>query len=188
MYPPASGLRIALAVGRGADQRVPTLLAELQSWTTSEPLLALVEEFGGALPELGLAARLAFLDAFSAEWDYRGKAAHAGHAAEGNQAVHVEFSAERTALIMDAVAALGLLTTNRPRHATYDHMLVNGTLVRYSIWRMAYAGHLVRSGLRAHSVAALTAYRSMARNETRPEVDEYALLAKNGLAPGGQRS
>lgn len=168
-------------VGRGLDQSVPTLLTELDSWTRSEPIVALVEEFGGTVPTVDLAARLEFLDAFSEEWDYRGKASRSGRAAERNQAIHVTFSTDRDALVMEAMAALGLTTTNRPRYDSYQHVLVNGALVRYSIWRMAYAGHLIREGLHTDTVAALTAYRAMARNEARPEIDEFNLLAKYGL-------
>lgn len=168
-------------VGRSLDQSAATLTKEIDAWTSSEPLTALIGRFGGGLPDGTLASRLEYLDTFSEVWDFRGRASAAGQAAERNQAAIVSFHPGTASLIGDAVDALGLVTPNYPQLDYYDHVLINGALVRYSMWRMAYAGHVLRSGMRTGTVAALTAYRAMARSDANPDVDEPTLLARYGL-------
>lgn len=175
-------------VGREGSQRPAALLDGLETWVRSEPLAELVAHFGGAVPKAPLRETLAYLDSFSDEWDYRAKAQAGASAPERNQAVAVDFDADTQQLVMAAVGALGLTTTNLPQLHSYDHVLVNGAMVRYSIWRMEYAKYLITNGLSTSSVAALTAYRDMARSPSNPDADEPALLARYGLPPVANES
>lgn len=169
-------------VGRLDDQSPQTLRSQLSAWVDSEALAALVAGFGGALPEGSPAERLAWLDSFSLVWDYRGRNSVNGEIAERNQAAAAELTVEESELAMAAATALGLVVPNFPRHTEYDHVLVNGALVRYSIWRTAYAGLLLRGPITTRTVASLTAFRPLKRTPEKLDVDEPTLIREYGLS------
>ena len=170
-------------VGRSEDQSPASLAAQIDAWLVSEPLDALVAEFGGAIPAADPLSQLDYLDEFSQRWDFRALARSGGRAAERNQALAYDFSEEVAALIRGAVRALGLVEPNFPQYDAYSHVLVNGAMVRFSMWRTAYAGHLLRGGLTTRTVSSLTAYRAMATSPRNPDADEPTLLRRYGLPP-----
>lgn len=173
-------------VGRSTDQSPATLRDEIEAWVTSEALAALVAGFGGEVSSAvvgSMADRLDRLDAFSTVWDYRALNTAAGQVAvERNQAVAPTLPPEQEALAMAAARALGLVVPNYPRYDRYDHVLVNGALVRYSIWRTAYAGLLLRERIGCRTVASLTAHRQLSVSAD-PDRDEPSLILRYRLDP-----
>jgi len=166
--------------GRGEDPTPEVLLAEITAWVRSAPLRALVEHFGGALPVDGLTAQLAYLDEFTAAaWNFRRQVSDGPK--ERNQVDADAVSGPDEELVMAAADALGLVRPRPPRYRDYDHVLMLGGLVRANLWRTAYAAHLLNHGVSAGNVAAITAYRDLARNEADPSADEFKLLGAFGL-------
>jgi len=139
------------------------LAADTEAWLASEPLGALVAEFGGDPSRYGpaagpLTARLARLDAFTERWDTR-------QGRERNLAAELELSEAQERLVIDAANALGL-RGDPPRHRHYDHMLMLGGLVRACVARPSYAAHLIREGeITAGEVTTLGAHRPFVGNE-----------------------
>lgn len=161
--------------GQGEEPTPEVLLAEIANWVQSDPLRALVRRFGNGQATGDLAAQLAYLDEFTAEaWDFR--AAAAGPARERNQVAVDAITGDDELLVYAATEALGLRTPRPPRYASYDHVVVLGGLVRANIWRPAYAAHLLRHGIAAPEVTAISAFRDLARNDQDPAKDEYRLL------------
>ena len=153
------------------------LTADTEAWLGSEPLGALVTEFGGDPAEFragsgtpALATRLARLDAFTDRWDTR-------QGRERNLAAELELSPEQESLVIDAANALGL-RGDPPRHRHYDHMLMLGGLVRACVARSSYAAHLIREGeITAGEVTTLGAHRPFVGNE----FEQAAELGWDGL-------
>jgi hypothetical protein len=145
-------------IGASGDLR-----ADVEAWLGSEPLGALVTEFGGepaAYADGGapLPERLAALDAFTERWDTR-------RGRERNLAEDLDLTPEQEALAIDASNALGL-RGDPPRHRHYDHMLMLGGLVRACVARPSYAAHLIRQGeITAGEVTTLGAHRPFVGNE-----------------------
>lgn len=167
-------------VGRSSDQSAATLRREIDAWTGSEALAALVRGFGGEIPPLPVGERLEWLGEFSRVWDYRSRAG--ASSVERNQMVAPSLASEQQELATAATTALGLVEPNHPLYDRYDHVLVNGALVRYSIWRTAYAGLLLRERLSTRTLASLTARRALAESND-PDVDEPTLITRYGLDP-----
>jgi hypothetical protein len=139
------------------------LAADTETWLASEPLAALITEFGGdpsiysnrAVP---LPTRLAALDTFTERWDTR-------RGQERNQAAELDLTPARQTLVIDAANALGL-RGDPPRHRHYDHMLMLGGLVRACAARPAYAAHIIREReITAGEVTTLGAHRPFVGNE-----------------------
>ncbi|MFG1872022.1 hypothetical protein [Micromonospora arborensis] len=145
------------------DFRPQAVAAEIHAWISSEPMRALVGEYGGTLPPASVGDLLAWLDAFSDEhWDFRkhGKV-------ERDQVKAPSFLPDRIDLIRAAATALRLVHPDRPPHTTYDHLLVLGGLGRACLQRTEYAAHLVRDNIVAVSeVAALGSFRPLTETET----------------------
>jgi len=157
-------------VGTSSDLR-----ADIIAWVSSEPLRALIKEFGGD-PDIVTAASatlgsiLAELDVFTDRWDTR-------NGRERNLAGELELTEGQVDLVVRAADALGLRSARLPRHNSYDHVLMLGGLVRACVARPAYAAHLVQKGhITAESVIALGAHRPFGG-------DEFDFAKKLGL-PG----
>jgi len=131
----------------------------IEEWVGSAPLVALVEQFGGAIPDDGIASQLEWLDGFSEQhWDYRrGK--------ERNLALAQDFDPPVEAMILDAADALGLTGGRAPRFDSYDHMLILGGLVRACILRPRLARTLLDGGLHVDEITALGAFRPLGGDE-----------------------
>ncbi|HWS33855.1 MAG TPA: hypothetical protein VN408_14080 [Actinoplanes sp.] len=120
---------------------------------TSPPMRALVEAFGGCLPELPTGELLGWLDDFSAmHWDFR-------RGAERFEAREWAASAGQADVIMEAARELGLVTPRAPARDGYDHLLVLGGLAQGCLQRTAYAALLIGNGLTVGEVAALGSFR-----------------------------
>jgi hypothetical protein len=146
--------------------------ASIEEWVASAPLVALVEQFGGAIPDSGIASQLAWLDDFSEEhWDYRkGK--------ERNLALTQDFNQPTEQLILDAADALGLVAGRPPRLDHYHHMLILGGLVRACILRPRLARRLLDEGLQVEEITALGAFRPL-RGDEHDLADAAELIACN---------
>jgi hypothetical protein len=157
--------------GRGADPSSADVRDEIRNWIDSDAMTALLGEFSGPAARDGsLADRLAELEGFSARvWDFRANR-------ERNLIDPNAIEADAQRLTLDAAQALGLVAPEQPRSLSYDHILVLGGLVRACVLRSEYTALLMKSGLKARSVAALTGFRVLAG-------DEPELLHSFGLPP-----
>jgi hypothetical protein len=166
--------------GQGEEPTAEVLLAEITGWVRSEPLRALVRHFGQGAPSGSIAEELAYLDDFTARaWDFRRNAG--ADSKERNQVDPDAVAGADEQLAVAAAEALGLVQPRPPRYRHYDHVVVLGGLVRANLWRTAYAAHLLRQGVRAGNVIAISAYRQLAKNDADPDRDEYRLLEVFGL-------
>jgi hypothetical protein len=150
------------AVGTSED-----LAGDVETWTGSPPMRALVRAFGGDddLFPADLATRLAGLDAFSDRWDAR-------NGAERNLATTLELDPDTEELAVAAARALGMVDARPPQRDAYDHVFVLGGLVRACLVRPAYAAALIRSGaVRTQHVTALGGHRPF-------RGDEFELAAR----------
>ena len=133
---------------------------QIRAWVTSPPMRALVDSFGGTLPDDDV---FSWLEEFSAKhWDFRAL----GHV-ERDQVRARPFEPGETELIVAAATALGLVEPERPPRSTYDHLLVLGGLGRACLQRAEYAAELLRTGtVTVPSVAALGSLRPLTAGET----------------------
>jgi hypothetical protein len=140
-----------------------SVVAEIETWITAEPMRALVGEFGGALPDTDVGRLLDWLDAFSDEhWDFRRMAA----GVERDQVKAPEFDADRAALVVAAATALQLVESRMPARQAYDHLLVLGGLGRACLQRTEWAAHLVEKDMAAvPELAALGSFRPLTAAE-----------------------
>jgi hypothetical protein len=167
-------------IGASGDIR-----ADIEAWLASEPLAALVKEFGGdptayaarsvsaaaagaptptttgsgsSATHASLVARLTALDEFTERWDTR-------RGRERHLAEELDLTPGQEDLVIDAANALGL-RGDPPKHRHYDHMLMLGGLVRACVARPSYAAHLIREGeITAGEVTTLGAHRPFTGNE-----------------------
>ena len=161
--------------GQGEEPDAGVLLKEIANWVRSDPLRALVRRFGDGKPFGDIVSELAYLDEFTGrEWNFR-------RDEERNQVEVDAVTGADEELVLAAADALGLVRARPPRYRHYDHVLMLGGLVRANMWRTEYAAHLLRHGVSADAVAAISAYRDLARNEQDRSRDEYALLDVFGL-------
>lgn len=166
--------------GQGEDPTAEVLLAEIAAWVRSAPLRALVRHFGHGTPSGDLAEELDYLDEFTAEeWNFR--RADADDPMERNEIDEDAVSGADEELAIAAADALGLVRPRPPRYQRYDHVVVLGGLVRADLWRPAYAAHLLRTGVSADNIVAISAYRNLRKNEKKPDRDEYELLKVFGM-------
>jgi hypothetical protein len=166
--------------GHGEDPTPEVLLTEITAWVRSTPLQSLVTHFGGTLPTDNLVAQLAYLDEFTASaWNFRRRVSDGPK--ERNQVDADAVSGPDEDLVVAAADALGLVRPRPTKYRDYDHVLMLGGLVRANLWRTAYAAHLLNNGVSAGNVAAISAYRDLAPNDTDPSLDEFKLLEAFGL-------
>ncbi|MEU4339124.1 hypothetical protein AB0F59_31510 [Micromonospora lupini] len=157
----------APSTGTVADQ----ITADVRAWVDSTPLRGLVRHFGGHWPAGDLPEVLRFLDDFSARhWDFR-------QGRERPDAREPTFDASTSRLVLDAAATLGLVRATPPARPAYAHLVVLGGLAHACVRRVAYAAHLLRTGLRVTGeVAVLGSFRPLSEWER-------ATLADAGLPP-----
>ena len=157
-------------------------VSAIAEWARSEPLAALVDRFGGRLPDgIDTDSLLDRLDRFSAEhWDFRG-------GAERSQAVRRDFPGRTAELVIAAARALGLVVSAPPRHRAYRHLLVLGGLAGACRDRTRHAARLIADGVRVDTVSMLGGFRPLTPAETdlpgladcRYEIDVMALAARD---------
>ncbi len=142
----------------GGDVRVDGIAG----WVGSAPLRGLVAHFGGRWPHGDLGAVLAGLDAFSARcWDFR-----AGR--ERPEAREPNLDPATVELVYRCADALGLVRARPPARSRYAHLVVLGGLAHACLRRVAYAGHLLRTGVDvAGEVAVLGSFRQLSEVERR---------------------
>ncbi|MGH3165158.1 MAG: hypothetical protein ACRDN0_04580, partial [Trebonia sp.] len=100
--------------GQGEDPTPEGLLAQISGWVCSDPVQALLQRFGGALPSGKLASQLAYLDDFTAEkWNFRSKLADGP--LERNQIDSDAVTGADEELAIAAADALGLVAPRPPR-------------------------------------------------------------------------
>ncbi|MET8093189.1 hypothetical protein [Micromonospora sp. NPDC005220] len=155
----------APSTGMVAEQ----ITAEVSAWVGSASLRGLVRHFGGDWPAGDLAEVLRFLDDFSARhWDFR-------QGRERPEAREPTLDARTSRLVLDAAATLGMVRPSLPARGAYAHLVVLGGLAHACVRRVAYAAHLLRTGVRVTGeVAVLGSFRPLSEWER-------ATLADAGL-------
>lgn len=148
-----------------ARQELPDAIG---AWARSPALARLVFDFGETLPvEFPTGELLAWLDDFSACWDYR-----AG--TERNLVQAPQLSPVTRKVVLAGAEALGLIGSGAPpKHldgdgspARYDDVLILGGLVRACLARPLHAAKLISDGqLEAQTVTALGGFRTIAGDE-----------------------
>ncbi|GIJ43796.1 hypothetical protein Val02_06820 [Virgisporangium aliadipatigenens] len=157
------------------------LIESVRAWFTSPALAALVEHFGGAVPDGPLDTVLDRVAEFSRVWDFRG-------------GVRERFDTDRINYLpaVDEMLRGHIRTLNLgghpPAHDEYDHVIVLGGGIRISMGRSGYAARLVAGGLRTRTVAGLGSLRYRDDREHReglrlglPPVETEADMMSVGL-------
>ena len=151
--PPVSG-ELLRPPALGAAPNEGLLRADLREWLSHPDLIDLVQRFGGPAPGPdGL--RLEEL----AEWTPQAWNFRAGR--ERNLVNPDTVTGDLEAHVLEAALSLGLVEARPPVFSSYDFVLLLGGLVRACMWRPEYAAHLLRSGLAADAVCALTGFREL---------------------------
>ncbi len=145
---------------------VPAMIAGMSGWLGADPLRRLVARFGGTWPAGDLADTLRFLDEFSAlHWDFRG-------GRERPDAREPDLDPGTAELVRAVATALGLVRPVPPARPAYAHLVVLGGLAHACLRRVAYAAHLLHTGLRVHGeVAMLGSFRPLSDWERRTLAD-----------------
>lgn len=157
--------------------QIATMLSE---WANAPTLASLVAAFDGPVYSGTVAERLTAIERFASEaWDLR-RQTH-GASLERNQLPQVDLTAAQRSAIHECAEALGLLTSVKPRHHDYEHVLILGGLVPSNLRRSEYAAHLLRDGLSCRQIWGVTAFRPLSRNFLEPQKDEHYLLDFYGL-------
>ncbi|MCV7122267.1 hypothetical protein [Mycobacterium lacus] len=148
---------------------------QVEAWSAHPALAELVDMFGGSLPQgLGLAARLAFLDEFSAVWDYRGRARARGggrvHSQDAAGAVRwliprLNSPASQLDKITALAGELGLTGESAPEGADFDYMLVIGGGRYTNLLRAGYAREMATGRRIGHVVLAAASRRLLDSEE-----------------------
>ncbi|WP_327010867.1 hypothetical protein OHA72_28540 [Dactylosporangium sp. NBC_01737] len=154
----------------GADPT--TVRSAIDRWVRSDAVAGLVRCFGGTAPSGTADEALAQLVAFSAAWDYRGGALERG------EIQVLEYSQEIGEIVNAAVLALGLSGRERPSSTRYDHVLVLGGGARSALARPDFAARLLRGGVEAPAVSALSSLRKLED----PEIGLAASFGMPGIA------
>ena len=138
----------------GVEPTPEQIAADLRAWRNDSVLVDLVARFDGPRPSAdGL--DLAELLAWSARsWDFR-----AGR--ERNLVDPDVVSGSLEAEVVEAAQLLGLVDPVPPRFRHYDFVLMLGGLVRACVWRPEYTAHLLRSGVTADAVYAVSGFREL---------------------------
>ncbi|OBK27007.1 hypothetical protein A5634_23970 [Mycobacterium asiaticum] len=136
---------------------------EIEAWSTHPALAELVEMFGGKVPAgVGLGARLALLDEFSAVWDYRGRARTGTgrvHSQDAAGAVRwliprLDLPAVRLERIETLAGELGLTRESAPRGTEFDYLLIIGGGRYTNHLRVGYAREVTAGRKVGHIVLA----------------------------------
>ncbi|QLL09637.1 hypothetical protein [Mycobacterium vicinigordonae] len=135
---------------------------EVEFWCTRPALAELVRMFGASVPAgLDLVARLAWLDEFSAVWDYRGRARTAGRVDTQDAAGAVRWLIPRLdrpqaqlQRIQALSADLGLVDEFAPTGTDFDFLLVIGGGRYTNRLRIGYARELAIGRRIGHVVLA----------------------------------
>ena len=135
---------------------------EVDEWMSSLALRDLVAHFGGTAG--------ADLGEFSKIWDFR------GGVLERYDTERIYYEPDIDAYVRAAIHTLGLGGFTRPRHDSYDHLLVLGGGIRVALGRTAYAAQLMAEGVQVGSITALGSLRP--RNDL-----ERAEAARLGIGP-----
>lgn len=135
-------------------------VAAIEAWARSSALNELVGLSGGEVPPaLELPELLAWLEEFSAVWDFRG-----GKERNLFEARSLDPATEKT--IKDAAAALGLVRGGVEPQGHYDHVLILGGLARACLARPLAAARLLENGaVEAGSVTGLGGFRELKGDE-----------------------
>jgi hypothetical protein len=135
-------------------------VAAIEEWARSAVLADLVRLSGSEVPaDLGLAELLAWLEEFSAAWDFRG-------GKERNLFKARELDPATDEAIKDDAAVLGLIRGGFKPQGRYDHVLILGGLARACLARpLAAAKVLGEAGVEAGAVTALGGFRELRGDE-----------------------
>jgi hypothetical protein len=134
-------------------------IRQIDDWLGSEPVVALVQAFGGTLKTGPSAAYADSLREFAqSHWDFR-------KGQERDTARRQNFDGPTVEIVQSAAEALGLVDAIAPRKQQYDAFLVLGGLIRACITRPRYAADLMASGIHAKEVVGLSAFRQLSRLE-----------------------
>jgi hypothetical protein len=138
----------------------------LHQWLNTPALAGLVTQFGGHLPD-GMHERLAYLEGFSARWDFRqGK--------ERYDIVAPSFTDGQLAAIARAGAELGLSRRTPPSRQHYDYAVVLGGTATSCLLRTRHVARLLADGVvTCGQVVVLGADRQVSPGE-RAMADTYA--------------
>jgi len=135
------------------------LIDEIDRWVSSSAIRSLVNSFGGSDFSGDLDSRLDQLDTFTEmHWDFR-------NGTERNFDPSTSMSPVQVETVLKSSQALGMLTELRPRHQSYDHLLILGGLVRACILRPSKAAELMRAGLEISEITALGSFRILSDEE-----------------------
>ena len=134
--------------------------AAIEEWARSSALAELVRLSGAEVPAgLGLPDLLAWLEDFSAAWDFRG-----GKERNLFEARSLDPAIDRA--IKDDAAALGLINGGVRPQGRYDHVLILGGLARACLARpLAAAQLLSEDGVDGGAVTALGGFRELRGDE-----------------------
>jgi hypothetical protein len=141
--------------------------AAVDRWVRSDAMSALVRAFDGTPPHGSPAEALAQLTAFSEVWDYR-----RGGLLERIDVVDVDYSDGIDELVHEAARALGLAGRARPSTDRYDHLLILGAGTRTALARCDFAARLLRTGVEAGRVTAISSLRPLWPSEVESAVAE----------------
>jgi hypothetical protein len=131
----------------------------MEEWARSAALAELVGLSGQEVPAgLGLAELLAWLEEFSAAWDFRG-----GKERNLFEARELDPATEKT--IKDDAAELGLIRGGVRPEGRYDHVLILGGLARACLARPLAAAQVLGEGVEAGAVTALGGFRELRGDE-----------------------
>ena len=148
--------RLTLPSWRGKPDDAVRVMADVDSWGSSEALVELVRAFGGAGRD---AADLAALDVFaSSHWDFR-----AGR--ERDQAAATHLTDAQCALILEHADSLGLANRDVPGSQHYDVAILTGGMVRAAIVKPRAVNELRARGVVIDRVVFLGAHRPFSADE-----------------------
>ena len=163
-------------IGAGTD-----IDEDISAWISAKPMTTLISVFGGdprlLTASMDVSNRLAWLDTFTDQWEKAARTdPETGKLLERNEAKEISLTEQQTELVLAAADALGLREVARPKHASYDYVLILGGLLRACICRPAYAAELIQAGvITARSVVALGGHRPFGG-------DEFSLAEAVGLS------
>lgn len=152
-----------------------SLLKEVEAWSAHDALAQLVAMFGGVFPHHDdLAARLAYLDEFSAAWDYRSRTrARSGERVRCQDAgggarwmiPRLDLAQRQLDTITTLAQQLGLTDETWPTGTTFDYMLVIGTGRYSNMLRARWARDLAARHRVGHVVLAAASRRLLSSED-----------------------
>jgi len=142
------------------------LIEGIDAWARSRALRVLVEEFDEEPPDGDLGELLAWLEEFSAKWNFRQAKG------ERNDVTPPQLSLLTEKVIKSAAKALGLVKGGSKPEGRYDQMLILGGKARGCLSRPLFATQLIgKGGFEVRAVTALGAFRRL-------DEEEVALVEK----------